>query len=555
MDSGDRNNINGPSETNLRRLSRFLRTREGLLLLLIISIVLILGIAGMGNAPTDGDEDNYLNITLRMQFNALDPSFYIQPMFYFNIVALFHHIFYLLGLMAGKFEDRLDFLMYFLEKDLVFYTIGHVISLIAIIGAVIMVYRIGKKIAHGQIGLMAAFIFALAPKTIEYSNKFAVDGLTLFLILLSVWRILALETHGRMKNYIFTGITMGLAISTKYPAALLLPIFLIFHIIEVLRRGSGWRERVRDFFGPRLWLTLLMLLLAFFAASPYMTIRLPNMLNAIFYQVHHSSYMPSHAEFSYVKMLFSPVFNGIFIGFSLAGALYGLIRGPYQVRVLLILPCAFLIFFSFFVEKHERWILPAYSLLAVYAALAIAWLARLISGKRKLQNALLVIITLLAPLSFSYQEILGASFTKFNRRRPAQYRSSRKWLAENIPSGARLLMARQTLSLPQERLLQILDDKNHLYHNMIERICSKKPELCYTVYLQDCRRAMENCSLSFLKKKRIGYVIVNSMHMNSPQHLWLRRKGVPMGRITIPLGHHAEVYKVPAVERNRIVIK
>src|SRR4030042_4809454 len=113
--------------------------------------------------------------------------------------------------------------------------VGRFISGVFDLGTLFLVYKIAGRIFNKKVALIASLIYGISVLPIQLSHFFAVDTFLVFFITFSFYfLILFLENKNPIRNSIFTGITLGLALSCKISATLFLPIiglsFLIFLI-------------------------------------------------------------------------------------------------------------------------------------------------------------------------------------------------------------------------------------------------------------------------------------------------------------------------------------
>lgn len=103
--------------------------------------------------------------------------------------------------------------------------------LMAILQALVLgyfVYRLGRALYGYSGGILALGFFAFCPNTIAYGSLIAPDiTLTVFFFITVFYLRMALVT-GEGRNHLLAGISLGLALLSKFPALLLLPIWAVF---------------------------------------------------------------------------------------------------------------------------------------------------------------------------------------------------------------------------------------------------------------------------------------------------------------------------------------
>jgi YYY domain-containing protein len=105
------------------------------------------------------------------------------------------------------------------------YLVGRVLSAVADLFAILLLFFIGKRLFDARVGLLAAALHAAAALPIQLSHFFAVDTFTSFFVVAAFLFAASALTRHRWTDYIFFGLTLGLAMASKvsvYPLAVIL---------------------------------------------------------------------------------------------------------------------------------------------------------------------------------------------------------------------------------------------------------------------------------------------------------------------------------------------
>lgn len=101
---------------------------------------------------------------------------------------------------------------------------GRIPSVLAGLGAVILLFFIGKELYSRRVGLIGASLFAFTVGHVWVSRVALQESIGVFFMLASFYAFLmALQ---KRRALIFTGVLAGLTVLVKYTAVILLPIFL-----------------------------------------------------------------------------------------------------------------------------------------------------------------------------------------------------------------------------------------------------------------------------------------------------------------------------------------
>ncbi|OGS32823.1 MAG: hypothetical protein A2474_03565 [Elusimicrobia bacterium RIFOXYC2_FULL_34_12] len=150
-----------------------------------------------------------------------------------------------------------------------FFYIGRLLSVIYGVITVCIMFLVGKKYFSSTTGLLSAFLLAITPVHVTYSQYFLMNVPGLFWIVISFIFFKNILDRGENKDYIFAGICIGLAISTRYSAG---PLFLILIISHFLRSNTEIKKLL---FG------LSAMLISYLLGSPYVVLDFKNFLIGI----------------------------------------------------------------------------------------------------------------------------------------------------------------------------------------------------------------------------------------------------------------------------------
>src|SRR5262249_31911348 len=133
------------------------------------------------------------------------------------------------------------------------------------VGAIVLVFVLGRMVFGGDIGLVAAIFALLCPLALDMARQVRSDSAATFFGLL--WLILAFRVLERptVARHLLAGAVAGLAIATRYIMAVLMPIFLAVDGL-VVRRGGRRTGVVAG---------LLAVPAAFLVTTPYLVLDLP----------------------------------------------------------------------------------------------------------------------------------------------------------------------------------------------------------------------------------------------------------------------------------------
>ena len=120
--------------------------------------------------------------------------------------------------------------------------LGRVVGVLFDLATVALTYRIGAAVYDRRIGLLAAAFLAATVMHIQQAHFFVVDSYLVTFVALTFWFVVQIAHRGRRRDYVWAGLSLGLAMATKLSMVLLVPIVGLGALIWLVRthndRGS-----------------------------------------------------------------------------------------------------------------------------------------------------------------------------------------------------------------------------------------------------------------------------------------------------------------------------
>ncbi len=165
---------------------------------------------------------------------------YVHPSGYSLVLAFVFGVYYLVGHIIGQFPDLASFLVYFATRRADFIFLARLVSGVFAVATVPFLYALARRLFNERAALLASFAFAISYPVIFYAHIASNITMLMFLTAASMYFIVRICEEDGLKNYILTGVAIGVAVSTKYyPIVLVLPL-LFAHMLRV-GWGHGWR--------------------------------------------------------------------------------------------------------------------------------------------------------------------------------------------------------------------------------------------------------------------------------------------------------------------------
>ena len=149
-----------------------------------------------------------------MQTGVLNPHFFDEP-------SLFYNSMYVVFSIISRFVAIDHFTQYV--------WIARVMTSVFTVMVVFLVYLIGKEVGNTNTGLYAALLMALNPYYMWFSSIAKEDPMMLLFVTLAMYLFIRYLKSKDPNDFFLTMAAAGLAVSTKYPAGIMLPFLMILY--------------------------------------------------------------------------------------------------------------------------------------------------------------------------------------------------------------------------------------------------------------------------------------------------------------------------------------
>ncbi|MBN2382501.1 glycosyltransferase family 39 protein [bacterium] len=221
-------------------------------LYVVIIIATVFRLIGLFHGITfHPDERSNIMHVMDMSWSDLNPHFFAYG-------SLPFYILFIVKMVLGWFS-----------AELVAYTalfkIGRVISALIGIWTCVLTSMLGKRLSDRPTGLLAGLFLALTVLHIQYSHFYAVDIMMTFMATLVCLKLLDLYKRGRWRDYILTGIFLGMGLAVKVSILpIMLPV-LFSHVFRAIDARNLLKVRTHV---PFIVLTIVMVM-CFMLCQPY----------------------------------------------------------------------------------------------------------------------------------------------------------------------------------------------------------------------------------------------------------------------------------------------
>lgn len=201
------------------------------ILLAILLIALLLRIAGIGYGfPLFLIIDEPTTVFTAFKFGTtLNPGRFDWPSFHFYFYGLFIVATKMIIIVAEKLGVANNYLM----SDIPYFLISRIVSVIVSLFTTYFIYLSSLKLYTKNFALLSALFFAITPMAVYEGHFFRPDIMLMLMTSVYIYQNIRIfiEKKHNLSDYIYLGIIMGFAVSSKYNAFLLAIISVMFWIV------------------------------------------------------------------------------------------------------------------------------------------------------------------------------------------------------------------------------------------------------------------------------------------------------------------------------------
>jgi 4-amino-4-deoxy-L-arabinose transferase-like glycosyltransferase len=398
-------------------------------LLLLTFLLHIWGVkSGLPYAYNSDENAHFVSRAIGLFGHDWNPHYFINPPAYTYLVHLVIGIWF--GGRAGVSRS-------FATDPTEIWIIARTISTVLGTIAVWLLYLAGARLVDRRVGLLSAGIFAVAFLPDFYSKLALNDVPTLAGLCLSLWGAAGILRNGRVRDYTWAGIGLGLACATKYTGGIvLLPIVAAIGAQFAAPDGKTGAARGT-------LIAALTALLAFFIADPYAFLDFSAFWEGLTHQSDASGDaagklgLTQNSGFAYYLWSFGWGLGWLPLLFAAGGA----VRLWFDERRLLWMLVPPVLLFVLFMGSQERyfgrWLMPVFPFVCILAAYAafelVEWLGRMTPALRPTFIAGAVV--LMCGQGFVYSLHSGLVMSREDTRNIA-----RQWLVLNVPAATKIVV-------------------------------------------------------------------------------------------------------------------
>ncbi|MGH2838882.1 MAG: ArnT family glycosyltransferase, partial [Thermoleophilaceae bacterium] len=383
------------------------------------------------------ESQHFTRYAVEMFGGDLNPHYFQNPATYTYLVYL--------ALKLHGFEDIAS---QYLADPTEIYEIGRFVAVALSLVGIATVYSVGRRLWGAFEGVVAAAVLAFAFLPVAYSRYALTDVGVLFAIALAVYAMVKIHEDGARRYYLFAGLGLGLTVAFKFTAGLILVPIIVATVLRALEE----ERRVREL-AIGAGIVAGVSVLVFFLTNPYFVLDLDEALD----ELRSQRFSANEAKLGQTEenpfgFYLGSLTWGIGWG-AIAAAAVGLVwefrRNRVRAILLALFPLLLFLYLGSDAERYfARWMMPAYPILALFAGVAVAGVARSISTRgavRAAVVALLIALIMAQPIVANLRtgEVMGKADTR---------ELARNYMLDELPPRTKIVVdavaIRQPYDLP-----------------------------------------------------------------------------------------------------------
>ncbi len=400
----------------------------GALLLLAFGLRIWGANHGLPYAYNADENAHFVTRAIGLFGHGWDPNYYVNPPAYTYLAHL------LLGVWYGGREGVASA---FAADPTQIWVLTRVLAAVLGTLAIWLTYLAGARLVDRRVGLLAAGIFTVSFLPVFYSKLALNDVPTLAPLCLALWGSAGILRFGRVRDYVWAAIGLGLACATKYTGGIVLVPLLAAVLVQFTAPGG------RPGAARGLGIAGVVAIVAFLVANPYAVLNFDAFWNGLTHQSDASGDaagklgLTQDNGFAYYLWSFGWGLGWVPLIFAAGGA----VRLWFDERRLVWVLVPAVVLFVLFMGSQERyfgrWLMPVFPLVCILAAYAAF---ELVDVGERLRPALKPTFVVAAVVAVCAQGFVYSLHSGLVLSREDTRNLARDWMVANVPVGTKIVV-------------------------------------------------------------------------------------------------------------------
>lgn len=425
--------------------------------MIMVLLALPLRFWGIANGLPDTihpDETQVVRRAIRFGGGDLNPHFFYWPSLCMYVFFFLYALYYLLGRALGWFAEPMDFAVHFVGRPAPFYLLSRSVMALADSLSAGLLALLAERLFGRRAGIFAALLWVLFPLSPDVCGISRPDSL---MVCLSLGALVLLTGRSSPLTSASAGLVLGLAVSAKYNAFLLIPAALAW----IAMSGEERLKRSALFLGGTV--------AGFFAGTPYALPDFGKFINDFLRQAEITrvgllgaeGVMP-RAWLHYLRVLANPVGGFLIAPFAAAGAWLGWRARRREALLLLLALGTVLLSLSIGRTGGERYLYVGFPFLFILAARGMDGAAAVLERRGLPARAAGAVLFLAVAAPYVH----GTAVHLRTVSREDTRAQARRWIDAHVPPGSVLLVdgGAPALTMGREQIQDLYERARALGH-------------------------------------------------------------------------------------------
>jgi 4-amino-4-deoxy-L-arabinose transferase-like glycosyltransferase/tetratricopeptide (TPR) repeat protein len=384
-----------------------------------------------------------------------NPHFFNYPALTFYLNFLLQGVYYAVGHIIGWFPTVEAYHQANIANPSNWILFARILSVVFDIGTVTFLFFLSRLYLGNTAASFPALLAAVNPLLIKNAQIVNVDTPLTFFIVAALYCCYKLHDEKTLKWYLLAGASIGLAASSKYNGAFLLPVLLAAHLF----RSKSIGEAIRSVFDVRLMSAAAIAIAVFVSLNPYILLSFGEFYKDFSFEETHMSaghlgIDPTQGTTAFYLLQTLPNAVGVPMAIVIATSVIAVIvRFRKNEIILLLFPLLYLTILLSWNMRAERYLLPTIPSLLLVGTIGIVMLWRYLvsSGRISMLRAhgvryagygIIGIMLLTQPVltDVEYHRSLSLPDTRA---------VAKEWILQHIPPGAVIATLPIGIAIPE----------------------------------------------------------------------------------------------------------
>ncbi|MFC1625821.1 ArnT family glycosyltransferase [Patescibacteria group bacterium] len=335
------------------------------------------------------------------------------------------------------------------------------------VGIVFMVYKVAiRYFGNKTTGLAAAFLTAVNYRQVLNSHMVLPDIYNAFFLLVAFYVFADLLKNPNKKNYVLSGILVGLNLSVKF-SPFSIATFVFIHLVNTWRLvtrhslksfAANKKIILKNLFKSDFILGLLVIPIVFLIINPFLFLHWDSFYSANNYSALQYGMGSNNLSIFPISYLYYTGIGRVISIVILLGFLHGFKKYTLYTLVFLstVIPFFYVLVFYGHGGFYTRNFVTITPLLLIFAGLFLVEVCSLIGkcikiGKRSITFLIAILVAVI-----SWGQFKNSIVTTYNFSQPQNYISSNLWVQNNISDGS-TIAARTVDKFPKIKQFKIIN--------------------------------------------------------------------------------------------------